>query len=278
MNALLAVFENLTAPQAEVISSATTLLSALLVALVAPLTFHLLTRRGVKGFHEAVGDLKIAAESAQAQSQTIRDSMGTVRDVSSKVGDLGVLIASVQEALANTQNTLLEDRAQPTTDHSALSSRERIKGLWRGLQELVERMASRPRINGNTRAKYARIDRRGYLRLIATVLEDGHLAGSIDDWKDAYYLWMSARQASAEPTVAELQRMQSLDRQLREANSFGDALVEVPALQQPILSPGVLMTPRNVEAETPRDQARSAFAKAPHITKEGGSEGERPPA
>ena len=90
MNELLAAFENLTAPQAEVISSATTLLSALLVALVAPLTFHLLTRGGVKGFNEAVGDLKQAASRAKTQSDTIGSAMGTITQVSGRVNERDV--------------------------------------------------------------------------------------------------------------------------------------------------------------------------------------------
>lgn len=262
MDAVLRLFTELTPPQAEVISSAVTLVSALLVAVIAPLTFHLITRGGVKGFNDAVADLKTAADSAKSQSQTIRDSMGTVREVSHNVRDLGVLIASVQEALANTQNTLLEGRSEPALENGhGAGTREQVKTLWRGLQEMVERIAARPSINGNTRARYARMDRRGYLRLIGALIEDRHLAGSSEDWKAAYYLWTAARQGAAEPSATDLQRMQSLERQLRQVNDSGDQ-VERPALQQPTLSPGVLMTPRNVEAETPRDHARAAFAKA----------------
>ncbi len=263
MNELMAVFDNLTAPQAEVITSAITLASALIVALVAPLTFHLLTRGGVKGFNDAVADLKVAADSAAAQSQTIRDSMGVVRNVSTEVSDLGVLIASVQEALANTQNTLLEGRAEATAENGHdTGTRERIKTLWRGLQEMVERLAARPSIHGHTRARYARIDRRGYLKLIGTLLDEGHLAGGIDDWKAAYYLWTAARQAAAEPAASDVERMQTLERVLRGANGSGDAAEAGARPTHPSLSPEVLMTPRNVEAESARDQLRAGLNKA----------------
>jgi len=262
MSTFVSMFEALTPAQAEVISSAVTLLSALVVAIIAPLTFHLIARGGIKDYTQAVNDLKAAAESARAQSQTIRDSMGTVRGVATQVTDLGVLIASVQEALANTQNTLLEGRGEVALEGQPQSARERIKALWRGLQEMVERMASRPRINGNTRAKYARIDRRGYLRLIQSMADDQCLAGNLDDWRAAYGLWTAALRSTAEPSNADLDRMQQLERRLREANS-GDA---APAPSPPPhagLSPGVLMTPKSAEADSARDHLRAGMSKSP---------------
>jgi hypothetical protein len=190
-----------------------------MVAVIAPLTFHLLARGGLKDFNAAVSDLKTAAERAKTQSNTIGEAMGTITHVSSRVNELGVLLASVQEALANTQNTLLEQQ----TDHSAPSAdgavspehnRERIKTLWRGLQEIVEQAASDPKINGNTRARYARMDRRGYLRLIETLLDEHHLSGDPEKWRDAYAIAASAKNAS-ELSEDDVRRMERLDIVLR---------------------------------------------------------------
>jgi hypothetical protein len=211
MDGLFGAFESLTAPQAEVISSATTLLSALLVAIVAPLTFHLLTRGGVKGFNEAVGDLKIAADRAKTQSDTIGGSMGTIASVSARVNELGVLLASVQEALANTQNTLLEgERTLPDGE-----IRESLRALWRTLQERVEQAASNPKIHGRTRARYARMDRRSYLNLIETLLDDGNLAGEREVWREAYGIWASAKNRT-KVGEDELSRMRVLEAALRD--------------------------------------------------------------
>lgn len=258
------IFAELTPAQAEVISSAVTLFSALIVAVIAPITFHLITRGGLKDFHRAITDLQTAAESARTQAETIRASMGTVREVSTQVGDLGVLIASVQEALANTQNTLLENRTEAGGEngfaHSA--ARDRIKTIWRGLQEMVERMAARPKLNGNTRARYARVDRRGYLKLISAMLEDNNLLGNFDDWRAAYALSQSAQRAAAEPTAIDLERMEQLARRLLDSNSSGHPAETTPPSPHPGLSPGVLMTPTNVEAPSARDQLRAGLERS----------------
>jgi hypothetical protein len=276
MNTVVSTFETLTPAQADVISSAVTLLSALVVAIIAPLTFHLIARGGIKDYAQAVNDLKAAAESARTQSQTIRDSMGTVRGVATQVTDLGVLIASVQEALANTQNSLLESRGEAGQEGQAQGNRDRIKALWRGLQELVERMAARPRINGNTRAKYARVDRRGYLKLVGTMLDDGHLFGRIEDWRAAYGFWTAALRGATEPSTTDLERMIGLERRLREANAAGDAAqAALPRTPPAGLSPGVLMTPTNIEAESARDHIRANMPKAPSRD---GQDGDQPGA
>lgn len=273
MNGLMAAFETLTAPQAEVISAATTMFSALLVAVFAPLVFHLLTRGGLKDFNAAVTELKSAADSAKTQSQTIRDTMGTVRGVSSQVTDLGVLIASVQEALANTQNTLLEGRPEePVVSNghrTDVSVHERIKIIWRGLQEVVERRASNPQINGNTRARYARMDRRSYLTLIETLLDEGKLAGSTEDWRAAYYLWAGAKNPATSVSETDVQRMQQLERTLRSQNS-GDDVAEAALPSAPTLSPGVTMMPTK-----PRDVARDSLRRAQQL-RESGEEDEHP--
>ncbi len=253
MNELLAAFENLTAPQAEVISSATTLLSALLVALVAPLTFHLLTRGGVKGFNEAVGDLKQAASRAKTQSDTIGSAMGTITQVSGRVNELGILLASVQEALANTQNTLLEERSSspPPGDAGSESARERVKTLWRALQERVEQAASSPTIHGSTRARYARMDRRSYWTLIETLLDEGYLTGDRERWRDAYRLGAAAKN-QAEVTPEEARRMSEIEQALRDVlprpTTSSAPEANTPALRMPT---------------APRDQLGQALRTAP---------------
>lgn len=222
MGSLSDVFAHLTGPQAELLSAAATLLSAVIVAVVAPLVFHLITRRGVKDFNGAIEELKGTAESARTQAGTIRQTMGDVREVSSQVKDLGVLIASVQEALANTQNTLLESRPEqalrPANDGATPneSGRDEIRRLWRGLQEDIERQASRPDINGNTRAKYARLDRRNYFRLIEYLQDDGKLRGDFGLWREAYDKASSASHSPTEPSPTTVARMRELDRLLRD--------------------------------------------------------------
>lgn len=225
MEGLANVFENLTGAQAEVISAATTLFSALLVAIVAPVVFHLVARGRVTDFNQAVGELKKAAERAKDQSDTIGKAMSTITTVASGVTELGVLVASVQETLANTQNTLLEAQPEQTmlNGNGAIQSpethRDQVRRLWRGLQEFVERQASDPGINGNTRAKYARIDRRGYLRLVELLHSEGNLTGDIVAWREAYALASSAAHSNVEPTQADVQRMEHLAEALQQGRT-----------------------------------------------------------
>lgn len=262
MGGLQSVFEHLTGPQAEILSAAATLLSAIIVAVVAPLVFHLVTRGGVKDFRGAIEELKGAADSARTQAGTIRESMGGVREVSSQIQDLGVLIASVQEALANTQNTLLESQPQlalrPANGDGVLneSGRDEIRRLWRGLQEEIERQASRPEINGNTRAKYARLDRRNYFRLIDYLREDRNLIGDVSLWREAYDKASAASHSPAEPSRETVARMRELDKLLRPGRDRRSPSVTIPHpppqddLGATLRTPAP-RTPRAGDVETP---------------------------
>lgn len=248
MGDLQSFFADLTGPQAELLSSAMTLLSALVVAVVAPLFFHLLTQRGVRSFQDSVADLRNAAASAREQSAGIRTSL---QDVYKNVGELSVLLSSVQESVANTQNTLLEGRPNVGGDEDQFDGaptdvRGRILAAWRKLQEFVEQAAASPAVNGNTRAKYARIDRRGYMNLVAALISDRNLGGVLSQWQEAYFIRNAARRSNAIVPEEDAARMARIV----------DALIASEPPNEPI--GGIDQITRRLRQPPPRTPRRSA--------------------
>lgn len=211
MNPLQHAFENLTQPQADVLTAATTLVSALIVAIFAPLMFHLLTKKGFRDFNAASETLRKASERVDTQAETVGKAMDRVRG---GVDEFRDMLGSLQQSLANTQNTLIDSQANKSgsieSTGSADKNRERIREIWRSIQELVERAAARDTINGNTRAKYTRWDRRNYLGLINTIHSDGNLPGSLSLWEEAYTAWQYNIRSVPPVSAEAVQRMEVL--------------------------------------------------------------------
>jgi len=205
------LFASLTQPQADVVTAGTTLVSALIVALIAPLMFHLLTNKSFRSFSKASEILENAAQRVELQAETVGKGMDKI---TARVADFGKTLSSLQESVARTQNTLIESQsAETTAPHAATDiddseNRERIKALWRAVQSLVEQAAANEDIDSDLKAKYTRWDRRNYLGLIEAIHGDGKLPGVLSRWQDAYGMGQQAIRGAGPILDAAVQKME----------------------------------------------------------------------
>jgi|CXWL01.1.fsa_nt_gi hypothetical protein len=199
-----AFWTGLTEPQASLVSSATTILSALIVAILGPLIF----RGAVKGIEDARDKAKEAADSIKEKFDELTDQL-----------------SSVTESLANVQNRVEEvvvaESSQATTsetDPAAEARREKIKSEWNRLQRQVESLASASWIHGQTKLRYTRIDRRNYIDLLKAMDQDGNLAGSLVDWEAALNAWYTFRARNTPaPSPTDVESMVALRLKLEAA-------------------------------------------------------------
>lgn len=191
----------LTEPWAILLSGVSTLVAALIVAIVGPWL--------LSGKFENLDD---AAQKAREAAEKVRD----------RLSELEAELGGYARALANVQNTLTdaaEDRkAAEAEEHQAGAAaadvapplREQLRELWTEVRSKVEDMASSPQIDGKTKAKYARIDRRSYRRLLEAMREDGALGAEPQTYFDALDLWSRYRANRAEATQQDLNAMRAL--------------------------------------------------------------------
>lgn len=191
------VWTGLTEPQASLIASAATVLSALIVAILGPLIF----RGAVKGIEDARDKATEAADS-----------------IKQKFDELSEQLSSLTVSLANVQNRVEEvvvaeqSSAQPGgANDPGEARRERLRQEWSNLQRQAESLAAASWIDGRTQGKYSRIDRRSYIDVLKALEQDHHLAGQMQDWERALNLWYTFRARNTPPpSEADLNEMLNL--------------------------------------------------------------------
>lgn len=157
----------LTEPWAILLSGLATLLAALVVAILGPWMLG-----------HKFQTLDDAATEAQKAVGNVKDRMATL-DV--QIGALERSLATVQNVL----NDLAEDREaqgegppqlkQPDGGGGVDQDREELRSRWNDVRSRVEDIAANPLTDGRTRAKYSRIDRRSFRRLLEAIRDDNGL-------------------------------------------------------------------------------------------------------
>ncbi|HEX3887475.1 MAG TPA: hypothetical protein VHW05_08255 [Phenylobacterium sp.] len=89
-----------------------------------------------------------------------------------------------------------EQRAQDT-----------LRDDWIRIRDRLEAIASDPQVDGRTRAKYARLDRRRYIDLVNALEQDGK---DVAGFRSAVELWQRFRTGRAIPAPADIARMREL--------------------------------------------------------------------
>lgn len=197
----------LTEPWAILLSGVATLVAALVVAILGP---WILSRR-----FETLDD---AANSAQEAVGNVRDRMAT----------LDIQIGALERSLATVQNVLndffedqkAEEEAQPQLEEpaggagEAPARREQLRSYWNDVRSRVEDIAANPATDGRTRAKYSRIDRRNFRRLLEAIREDGGLGQNPQPYFEALGIWSRYRANRTVVTEQDLNAMQVLRNQI----------------------------------------------------------------
>jgi len=185
----------MTEPQAQVITAALGFLSVILGAVLAPIVFFVLTRKGVTNFDEAIKKVTESAGLVKSRTDEIVSDLSNLKDTTLQINDFlaviqrgNALVQARQEETAETQPEAEAVAATPISDDEQ-ERKDQMRSLWGELQGLLEDFAADPDIDARTRAKYARIDRRNYEELANALAMDGSLPGRLDQWKSAIDLW-----------------------------------------------------------------------------------------
>jgi hypothetical protein len=189
----------MTEADATVVASVVTTIGTLAAVFVG----WWLLRGKVRGLEEALDASKASIDQHALDVNTM---LSRIRD------DVAEQISPVVESIGKLRADAEEPEPKP-----AGGRRDRLWKAWIKVRDKVEQSAAQPHIDGRTRAAYARIDKRQYYRLIDALAERNHLIGNSERYRDALDLWMRFRSNRAQPTEAEVNRLEQIAEELAGA-------------------------------------------------------------
>lgn len=210
MDWMISFWNSVTEPQAQIISSTMTILAAILGVLLGSWLFG----RRVKDLTSAVEAsdkvLQDHKNKVEADFEAIR---GTVEGLDAQVGAAVETLGQLRGAVGDIQS--VAPAALPVQGPEEEDTpRGQLRVAWDAVRDQMEKLAANPEIDGRTRAKYARIDRRRYGDLQEALARDGRLAGNATLFREAVELWQRFRSGRSEPSADDVTRMRVLQRQL----------------------------------------------------------------
>ena len=144
---------------------------------------------------KALIDINEKVTGINEQFTTTVESLGQLRG---KVSDLESASSSIDEA--------------PITERAA--NPKDLRDDWEAIRDQLEQRAADPSVDGRTRARYARIDRRGYLDLIDALNNDRALGVEAPSYREANIIWQKYRNGRRSPTIDDARKMSSLRQML----------------------------------------------------------------
>ncbi|RST83465.1 hypothetical protein EJC49_22510 [Aquibium carbonis] len=196
---------NISEGQGAVVSSIFTIIAAALGVVL-----------GSRLFGGKVTDLRKALRHAEEALNTHERSVDhKLREILDNIKFVEVNVVSSLEKISRVSgeivtSNLADENANPEQQQSNI---ERIRSDWRKLSESLEDIVSDVSIDGRTRAKYARIDRRQYGQLIESYHEDFGLP-NVTKYRRALQIWHKYRNGRSVPTDIEVQEMSRLSAEL----------------------------------------------------------------
>lgn len=203
-------WSNVTEGQGIIISSIITVVAALL-GLVLGFLFY---SSQVRDLQSALDETKrIFMRDIENLSNNVKESLAVIEaSFASNAEALGQLRGSVDEVQRASEDTRAAQVA-PT----AVEPIQRLRDDWRSIRDEIERIAADPQIDGRTRAKYGRIDRRNYRDLIDALKADNRLGSVSASIIGALDIWQRYRVGKTVPTQDDLDRMQTYRSTIEQA-------------------------------------------------------------
>ena len=186
------IWTTLTEAQATVIAAILTIFAAVFGVLLGSWLFG----SRVKDLQSGVSASKVVLDAHRSEVEN------TLREIKGEMASLLETFGQVRGSLADQQSTNEEAPAPAVW--------EDIRAAWESVRDRIEQLAVRPDIDGRTRAKYARIDRRSYYNVINTMANDDSLPGDPGDFSQAYTLWMRYRNNRREPAPGDLAELRNI--------------------------------------------------------------------
>ena len=183
--------------QATVIAALLTVVAAIVGVLLGSVLFG----RRVKGMEDAVRETELQVKGFQ---KAVDDLVETTSSIQESVGNIrGALPEGIPEQASPAV------QSQNATDMGEWKNWYLMRDLWNDVREEIERVSADPKIDGRTRAKYARIDKRNYSSLVSALAKDGLLGPSVDSFQGAYNIWRGYKSGRANPQDTDLNLMRN---------------------------------------------------------------------
>lgn len=193
--------EQLTPEVVQLISAVLSFASVLVAAIAAPFVFSAITAKSVGNFDTAVKKVTDSASAVEQKISQLELSFDRLQDRLTVIDQhMSEQFSSLQINQGRTQGRIDDEAAIAELELPASgvdvkdpTARERLIESWNQIRDLLEEAAADPEIDGRTRAKYARIDRRNYSHLADALSDDGYLPGNAHTWEKAISLWYESR-------------------------------------------------------------------------------------
>lgn len=210
MDGVVQFWAKVTEPQAIIISGLLTIIAAVLGVLFGSILFG----GRVKNIKEALDKIE---QQLKSHASLVGDTLDRVK------GDLEGLQVEVSKARGDIQqaadaaeaNAIVAGVEQNTVVAPELPALGRLREAWEAVRVELERRSRDASIDGRTRAKYGRIDRRSYQSLIDLMTWDENL--SDEDaamFSLALQIWMQHRNGRMEVSAESLSKIELLRQSL----------------------------------------------------------------
>lgn len=161
---------------------------------------------GAKLFSGRVAKLEDAVEHSE---KCVEEHL---KKISDKISDLDLVVATISGGLQKLKSDI-EEAADDGVEHARQPSEQRadvdVREFWRAVRDKIEDAASNSEIDGRTRAKYGRVDRRSYYALIEKMEWDGWLENA-GLYREAYQIWLKYKNGKKTVTRDDRARIQAL--------------------------------------------------------------------
>jgi hypothetical protein len=196
---MMQIWTGLTVPQATLISGFLTLVAAIVGVML-----------GSWLFSGRVRDLKAALDESD---KFIRDHKTSVESSLDELkSHLHAFIVSTDESLGQIRGQINDDTSESIQelDTPALDRRDELKAEWSAIRDDLERKAANTDVDGRTRAKYWRIDRRNYIDLVNALDKDHKLGNNASQYRAAVNLWHQFRNGRVVVNQEDVKQMMEL--------------------------------------------------------------------
>lgn len=169
--------------------------------IIAVLIGARLLKGRVKDVESALETMKASIDTETVEMRSKFDELSTA--MNSAIDKINILTATVDD---DTNATVVaEPEAAEVVDF-----RSELKRQWVRVRDKIESAASDPKIDGRTRAAYARRDRRQYWQIIGEVAADGNLPGDLAAYEEALQIWMAHKSGRTSIPNADVERIRGL--------------------------------------------------------------------
>jgi hypothetical protein len=212
---LVEFWSTVTTPQATIVSGGLTLLAAVGAVLLGSWLFS--------------GRVKDLRGALDASDKLLTDHSASVRtallNITERLTDLDAQFTTTLESLGQLRGNVSDLQsaeasrtetpgAGPAAAPEPPVTSEKLREDWAAIRDRLEQRAADPAIDGRSRAKYARIDRRRYLALIDAMAGDDALGNEAPNYREAARIWQKYRTGRSSPTFEDAAKMSSLRQML----------------------------------------------------------------